>query len=211
MKQPLKSASRDHFERQRLSDEQYKKFEALLNHQPSSKKGNYKQASIAAMFALSACIMLALVIWPNNMTWLQSQNTLTYEQYINSIAQEVVMNHIKMKPLEFTGNTVASLRGQFTDLDFSLVQSHFFSQNQAKTNMQGGRYCSIQGVTAAQLRYKTTDSAHATLYQVPFDEKKFGEIPNLNLDQAPIQLTVKGLTINMWVERDVLMVSVLPI
>ncbi|MGR6872689.1 hypothetical protein ACU6U9_10365 [Pseudomonas sp. HK3] len=207
MKQPFKDASQEHFKHQRLTDKQYARFEALLQSQPEHKKNRTQDkaaVSMRLMFALSASVLLALLIWRNDVTPLINHNQMAYEQHIYNIAEEVAINHIKMKPLEFTGNTVSSLRGQFDDLDFSLVQSSHFSEQ----GMQGGRYCSIQGVTAAQLRYGYPDHTRATLYQVPYDQKKFGTMPKLHSGDVPLQLTIKGLNVSMWVESDVLMVSV---
>ncbi|MFT4799487.1 MAG: hypothetical protein ACI9B8_002041 [Sulfitobacter sp.] len=65
------------------------------------------------------------------------------------IAAEVAKNHINMKPLEVQTGKLNELKDYFTELDFSPVQSSHFSAGQ----LIGARYCSVQGVTAAQLRY----------------------------------------------------------
>jgi len=62
-----------------------------------------------------------------------------------------------------------------------------------ETTLQGGRYCSIQGVTAAQLRYSLGEDEVSTLYEVGYDPGTFGPIPDLDQGQRPEQLLVRGL------------------
>ena len=79
-----------------------------------------------------------------------------------------------------------------------------------ETTLQGGRYGSIQGVTAAQLRYSLGEDEVSTLYEVGYDPGTFGPIPDLDQGQRPEQLLVRGLKVTLWVEKGLLMVLVAP-
>lgn len=77
----------------------------------------------------------------------------------------------------------------------------------AKQNytMLGGRYCSIQGVTAAQIRYQTELGQKITLYEVAYDPKIYGDMPKIEQGEAPLSLDVKGVSVLLWVEKGLLM------
>jgi len=75
--------------------------------------------------------------------------------------------------------------------------------------LQGGRYCSIKGVTAAQLRFASeSDGKVSTLYQVPYEKALFGSVPAIESDDSPMVLASKGLNVQLWVEKGLLMVLV---
>ena len=75
-------------------------------------------------------------------------------------------------------------------------------------DLLGGRYCSIRGVTAAQLRLRTAAGATETLYQAPYDPGSFGVMPDIGKGEAPRRLQVRGLSVELWVDRGLLFVLV---
>jgi len=102
----------------------------------------------------------------------------------------------------------------FICLDFLPIQSSLLPAQLSGLNsiLLGGRYCSIKGETAAQLRYQSSANANltqsaSTLFQVPFELDMHGEIPNI-AEGKPELLQVKGLDVSLWVERGLLMVLV---
>lgn len=125
------------------------------------------------------------------------------------IATEVVANHLKLKPLDIATHSMETVQGYFTQLDFSLIHHGSRGQqlNLSDNTLLGGRYCSVTGKPAAQLRYKQNGNI-ATFYQVDYDSKRYGEIPILEKNQAPLMLLVKGLEVSMWVEKDIFMILV---
>ena len=69
----------------------------------------------------------------------------------------------------------------------------------------GGRYCSIQGVTAAQLRMKQGESEDVQIvYQAPYDKELFKDLPNLQEGHEPVRHYVNGVVVDVWVENGIL-------
>ena len=62
-------------------------------------------------------------------------------------------------------------------------------------------------MSAAQIRYVNEEGAYSTLYEVPYDEEKFGAIPALS-KAVPYIKETKGLNVLMWQEKGLLMVFV---
>jgi len=154
--------------------------------------------------ALAACALLLGVagLWQN----LAPSNP----DLVQEIAYEVVHNHLKLKPLDTAAQSIAEARDFFTQLDFSPVNSTVLERRFAlpERSLLGGRYCSIQGVTAAQLRYQQGGDGLSTLYQVAYAEEIFGPVPSIDQGQAPGEILVKGLRVSLWVEKGLLMVLV---
>ncbi|WP_420590224.1 hypothetical protein [Bacterioplanoides sp.] len=134
--------------------------------------------------------------------------TFQPNNYSEEIAYEVVKNHLKLKPLDVQTNTMADIQGYFTQLDFSPARSSLLETTLKLPEkfMLGGRYCSIKGVTAAQLRYRKNDIQ--TLYQVPYDEALHGDIADIQQQPEPQTLQLKGLEVQLWREHGLLMVLV---
>ena len=157
--------------------------------------------------AASICLLATLLLF-----WNTTSPNHSYE-----VAEEAVKNHLKLMPLDIRTQSIQATKNFFNRLDFSPVQSTLLPEQIGKPDLTllGGRYCSIKGETAAQLRYQYTASTQTTntqqspytLFQVPFDKDLHGEIPTSE-DGAPKRLQVKGLDISMWVERGLLMVLV---
>ncbi len=130
--------------------------------------------------------------------------------YAQEIALEVAQNHLKLKPLDIAAHSMAEIQGFFTQLDFSPVSSDLLEARFAlpERSILGGRYCSIKGFTAAQLRYRQSDDGLSTLYEVPYDIDAFGPMPSVDQGEQPRELILKGLKISLWVEKGLLMALV---
>ena len=195
MKQPIKDASKGYFESTDLSNSKMVELEQLIDQHTAKPSSRFKPQYLIA--SLTACAVLVLVSY--------FIHALLFNNYVNiseAIASEVARNHIKMKPLEVSTDTLMEARQFFNDLDFAITGSAMI----AKEKLQGGRYCSIQGVTAAQLRYQDLDGDLFTLYEVEYDPRIFGKQPNINQGMAPNIMMVKGLEVRLWVEKGLLMV-----
>lgn len=118
------------------------------------------------------------------------------------IANEVVRNHLKLKPLEISTNSLDDIRSHFTKLKFSPISSlNIPSSGQ----LLGGRYCSIQGYKAAQLRIKNPESNKIdTLYQAPYVKDTFGSLPDIGKNENPIVVYERGIKVSIWVEKGIL-------
>lgn len=203
----LKEAVREKLEGQRLAEKDIEDLLALQKAAVARSNKNYpKSLSIWALAISIACIIvigLSLHL-PKN--------------FADQIALEVVKNHLKLKPLDVQSASIEGLRRYFTQLDFSPVNSHWLSETQtlAQARLLGGRYCSIKGVTAAQLRYQNIPASAesvdgnslATLYQAAYEPQIHGSIPDIDKGETPVKVTVKGLEVSLWLEKDLLLVLV---
>jgi len=152
----------------------------------------------AWLVAAAACLMvIAFFGWQHN-----NQQAMRY------IALEVAENHLKLKPMDVETQSMGEIRQYFTQLDFSPARSSLLETTLKLPEkfMLGGRYCSIKGVTAAQLRYRKNDIQ--TLYQVPYDEALHGDIADIQQQPEPQTLQLKGLEVQLWREHGLLMVLV---
>lgn len=102
------------------------------------------------------------------------------------------------------------MRGYLTQLDFRPLTSD--APALANLSLQGGRYCSIQGAPAAQLRLRPDANLNAagddgddvqTLYQARYDPERLGPLPDRDRDETPVRLRARGLTVLLWVEGGV--------
>ena len=207
-KQPIKAAIQQQAEANQLKPDQLQHLMQMqmtavdsVEPQHSPTDLMVKRIWLTPLMASAATILMCFVLW---------QNIVQPQQLMMDIAHEVVENHLKLKPLDVKTQSIATLHQFFTQLDFSPVNSQLLTPAFALTEsaMLGGRYCSIKGQTAAQLRYQPTNQNISTLYQVAYDPELFGSIPNLESGGSPHELFLKGLKVSLWSEKGLLMVMV---
>lgn len=168
--------------------------DALLQMQ--QKYQEKSKPMITWIASASALVLIALVT---------IQMSFNHPDIIGLIADEVAKNHLKLKPLEVHSREISDVQNYFDKLDFLLVSSLSFKQK-SKASLLGGRYCSIQGSSAAQLRYQKLNGESVTLYQTNYSEI-FSDIPNIEKGQIPIKTYARGVEITMWLEKGLLMVT----
>ncbi len=201
---PLAEAIRREVGRHRLDDA---RVEQLLRQQQqvlaaaAATRTPTRALGLRCAVSLVALILIGLLGW-----WLLRPPGVDVSR---QIALEVVENHLKLKPLDVHTDTIAGIQSYFTQLDFSPVASAALPDQLAPgaPRLLGGRYCSIKGDTAAQLRFQN-GAQTVTLYQVGYRASSFGAVPELGDATAPKVLFVKGLQVSIWVEKDLLMVLV---
>ena len=196
MKTSLNKALRVYAESLQLNQTQLQELHGLQRqYQPADDPGRHRRWFAAAAASLLIVLVAGLVqFYPVGM-----QRDLVAE-----IAAEVVDNHLHMKPLEIEGGEIANIRSYFDRLDFEPVDSRYLADT--GLDLLGGRYCSLQGVTAAQLRFKNlgSDKLH-TLYQVGYDPAIFKALPNVDEGEQPISVFSKGVKVTIWVEKGLLL------
>ena len=165
MRQPMKQAIRDRFEDIELSKEQLDELAARFAAEepvPAKKPAWLRVPAVAA-----AMIVLAIGGLFSTQVYQSHQDQVL----LQSIAEEVAENHLKLKPLEVQGDDLPSVLGYFTNLDFQLLASPRITANSGD-RLLGGRYCTIQGIDAAQLRVAASDGTLSTWYEatLPADE-----------------------------------------
>ncbi|GIU15006.1 MULTISPECIES: hypothetical protein [unclassified Shewanella] len=171
------------------------------------ERNHNRPTRFKSMLALVASVLLLVfsLHWSPELSW-QGGVSINQQSGVSDmsikIAAEVAKNHIKMKPLEVQTAELSTLRDYFTALDFTPASS---SRIGGGKQMIGGRYCSIQGLTAAQIRF--ADKQPLTLYQVQYDKALYGELPSVDLGQQPIELVDRGVAVSIWVEKGLLMAT----
>ena len=105
------------------------------------------------------------------------------------VVKEIAMNHNKRLAVEYTSSILDDLVEKLTKLDFKLTEAG--TEIYGKYELLGGRYCSIQGNLAAQLKIQDKESKKIeTLY-----------ISGLNpeLDKIdPSDTDFDGVNIKIW-------------
>ena len=196
MKQSLKVVTRKHLNNKGLSSKQLDQLQTLQEKQRIKNTPNffswYRAASVASLLIFSV-----LSIYLANSTYFL---TLAIEQ---RIAEEVASNHLKLKPLEVKANTMQGIAGYFKQLNFSPIKPQAFQLS--KQNLLGARYCSIQGVTALQLRMiNNKTNKIQTLYETEYNRQVFKGFPDTKSGSQPSTIYVKGMKVDMWVEKGLL-------
>lgn len=193
-KDNLNKIMREHINEKSLSSNQ---IDALLSLQNKEiTKPNkffspaYRWGGSAAVFILAISSVLYLSLSPD----------VALDQRIGS---EVAKNHIELKPLEIQTASIQEVRKFLTKLNFSPIESELL-KGSTKT-LIGARYCSIQGVTAAQLRLQDSKTGQVqSLYQTIYDPKVFSGLPELRENQKPVTIYSKGFSVDIWVEKGLL-------
>lgn len=120
------------------------------------------------------------------------------------IADEVVDNHLQLKPMEVVSGQMSELRRFFDQLDFHPVQSLFDAA--LNRTLLGGRYCSIQGGMAAQLRMQSGAGELSTLYETRYYPERMGAVPDLEKGEVPLERVARGVRVLLWREQGLLFV-----
>jgi len=142
MNKPLKQSVQDHLELHTLTDIQLQKLESL------SERVNSKDVQQNSIFPLAiAGAIIAFLL-----SYLLTPLVVNQADVRERVALEVAANHIKLKPLEINTSSIKVIQDYFKELDFLPVNSRLIRDSGLE--LIGGRYCSLQGITAAQLRVK---------------------------------------------------------
>ncbi|MDZ4297764.1 MAG: hypothetical protein U0998_00790 [Moraxellaceae bacterium] len=147
---------------------------------------------------MAAALVILLSIWQPILRFQPSQ-----ADFLLRVSEEVVTNHTRVKPLDVTSSSYDAVQQNLPMLDFSLQQSALLVDKGLK--LVGGRYCTLQGVIATQLVFEDSLGNRVTLYQASYDEKRFGNVPQLTARQAPATVIKQGLKINIWQESGVIL------
>lgn len=197
---PLKDVVKEHVEDRALNREQLTRLDALLH--------NDQDAHIQRRYPLMWGALVATIFL--GLGWWLSTQTSPDASIAQRIAQEVASNHLKLKPLEVQGDSIEQTQTFFAKLDFKLVTDSEVLRERPWT-LKGGRYCSIQGEDAAQLRFASAGSSEPiSVYMSPYDPQKLGTFPNPRLGQKPLRVDAKGIEVLIWVEKNVLIATTSP-
>lgn len=174
---PLKQQLQ-HINQVQLSNSQLVELEKLMDQgsaytEPPVDRKFWASLAVAGMFLVAAVTLFMVSQFPGT----------SLDKMPQMIAEEVVTNHLNKKPLEVKGGSINKVIGYFTKLNFIPVESKLAELNSLQ--LLGGRYCSLQGITAAQLRMKQGQNLQ-TLYQTEYSAEVFGDLPYLENGEAPL-------------------------
>ncbi len=192
----LKKRVQDHVEQQSLNSEQ---LDSLLSLQATvntaDRNSIWRSSALSALAIAASLLILIITFFPHTSD--------KPEDRIQAIALEVVKNHLHQKPLEINSPQLAVVSPYFERLDFRPIESQYLQSRQF--DLMGGRYCSLQGIPAAQLRYiNNNNQTQHTLYQVPYRPEAFDIIPDISHGQAPLHTFANGVRVSLWVENGIL-------
>ncbi len=140
-----------------------------------------------ARFLLAAAAVVALFLLPLSFLDSERVGMPGAEPLASSILREVALNHNKNLGVEFPADGYAELRQQMGELDFSLRAPRRVADRGLE--MIGGRYCSIQGRLAAQIKLQYDGGRILTLYQTAIDEF-FEGLPEFMREEDGVQIRV---------------------
>jgi hypothetical protein len=201
MKKDIKRGINDLLNNFELSESQLAEFSKLEKECIGHKTKKHKLLKPQVWMSLVASFLVVGLFLGNV---LNSQ--LSEEQQIFEIAAEVSYNHLNLKPLEVAHNQLATVTGYFKRLDFNPLASSRVTNLQ--TSLIGGRYCSIKGNVAAQLRMKDKQGRISTLFESRYNSEDFKMLPNIENGKAPKVLYVDGQKVSLWIEKGLVMALV---
>jgi len=204
MSKTVKDNIHEYLDTFELSTQQLSNFDDLENRilQPVKTKSNkgFVWSLVASVLAVGILITTLLPL---------SNTGSSQQELIYAIASEVSYNHLKFKPLEVTSTQLSDVTQYFKKLDFNPLGS--VQVTALSSRLVGGRYCSIQGNIAAQLRMQDEKGAISTLFESRFNAEDFDFLPKLEDQEAPISVHVDGQRVKLWVEKGLVMALVSPI
>ncbi len=201
MQQRLKQSMTDKFEEIELDVDQFKKLEqqiAAATPQSDSPRRAFVWSVWSVWSIVSAALVLAIGLLLANPFHRHNDSN----ELLEAIALEVANNHLKLKPLEVESQNLRDVLSYFDRLDFQLLESAGIA-GKAGDRLLGGRYCSIQGIDAAQLRVLSADGELSTWYEATLPPGKLKQIPDLDSGAEPAQIAAKGLRVRIWREHGV--------
>ena len=202
MNQPLKQALREKFETIELDAGQIRSLQdrSGVDERHAPRGFASRIATVAAAVMISA--LSAWLGW----TWHDARTTA---QLMSDITAEVVENHLKQKPLDVESSSLPDVLGFFDRLDFQLLQSPRIVSG-AGAKLLGGRYCSVQGISAAQLRVRNQDGSISTWYEALLPPGQMDRIPDGLAGEPPVRRVSRGIRVSIWKESGVLFVEARP-
>lgn len=195
MKHSLKQSTKDKFDAIELSPGQLSTLQAQIDAaSPPSEKRLLRFHWPAWALAPAALVLAIGLLLANQLYRANNANDM-----LQAIAMEVASNHLKLKPLEVESQNLREVLRYFDRLDFQLAASPSITGSEGD-KLLGGRYCSIQGIDAAQLRVVSADGELSTWYEAMLPPGKLKHIPDI---AAPAEFSVKGLRVRIWRDHGV--------
>ncbi len=157
---------------------------------PAALPATKTRRSTPAYLAIAASLLLVLL---GSGIFLLQKNDGTDPSWL--VAKEIAVNHNKHLAIEFPTGDYHELNRLMGKLDFSGVISKRLAPGEYR--LLGGRYCSIQGQLALQLKLQDRAGNLYTLYQAPLNKI----LTSIRQGEQRID----GLRITLWREAGLLL------
>ena len=186
----MRKIIRDHFDHYRLSADQLHRLRDVQSRFLTpwtivAFKGSRKRAAVAATLA---CMVIGIFAWWQ--PWRQGID-------ISSLASEIAYHHNKQMVMEVESASLEEVRAYLGKLDFPLIESKRFPST--NWELVGGRYCSLKGHLAAQLRMRNkTTGETCTFYQLLVPRSIAGF-------EGTFEDFEQGVKVAIWKERGLLL------
>ena len=168
---------------------------ARFERSSGSSRGGYTgRRRVVSRIAGVAAAAAALILLPFVFSELRGPGVDDPTALADSILREIALNHSKNQKVEFSADDYPGLREQMDRLDFTLLSPRRISGRELQ--MLGGRYCSLQGRLAAQIKLEDEAGRVLTLYQTSFS----GGFEGLSEQRRELD----GIQIRIWREGDLL-------
>jgi len=185
-------AVKDYYQKKSLPAEKLQQLmdvAQLAGKKPDAEVVNWKSRWLMQRnVSIAASLLLAVLV---SFQWMNVEPT--QQQLVASIAKEIAINHRKQFASDFSEASYAGLSQVMSKLDFKLVDSERLKSKGFE--ILGGRYCSLSGHIAAQVRLRNSVGEIFTLYQTSSHETF--EALTEHVARA------KGVDIEMWSEGGV--------
>lgn len=187
MNRPLKNQVKEYFGQYELTSNQLQELEAAQENVQKGKiaRGYVRYGSIVA----ASLIIFSLIGY----FWRITPRQMNLE----SLPQEIAYHHNKKMDSEIKTHSYPELKTFLAKLDFNLIQSKRLPSDEWE--LLGGRYCSLQGRLAAQIKIKNKkDNKVYTLYQLAIPEDIDSPIKSFEAYSG-------GAKVKIWSENDLLL------
>jgi len=203
----LKAQIKNQVEGEHLDENQLARLQAMVQQRDraqaaqSGAGGPSRRSFLAGMATAAGLAGMGLGAWQV----LQS-SSVTPE----ALSAEVLRNHQERKSLDIATDRFEQMAAVLSDgLNFKLTRSRVFPGD--KLSLQGGRYCSLNGVKAVQILFRRPDESLVTLYQTRHRPDRFQAIPSSDQFAEPLGIERNNHRIRLWVESGLLMATAEPL
>lgn len=197
-KKPLRIALKNFLQEDGLTEQEVIQLQKVQETKVDKVEGyGWKRFFLPGIGVAAICLTFMLMFG----SFFKVQNHTAIQE---RIAHEVLTNHLKIKTLDIETDSIAVLRDFFSRLEFS----PFFSSQlkQGEFRLLGARYCTLQGVVALQFRLLSSKGEVVTYYQALYDQKHFGNLPDINQGDKPTVFYEQNFAMTIWKEDNVVTV-----
>lgn len=199
IKSKFKTVVKEHIKKVSLSEQQLNELQQLISTtQEKTVESTRKETSKYQWinYAMVASLGILFGVFLNQQLGIIPTET----NFIQTMAIEVARNHHQVIPMEVKSDSMKQVSEYFNELSFKPIKTSQLDFEKIK--ISGGRYCSLNGVTAAQIRLKRSGNPNIqTLYETEYRADFYRSLPNVDKGENPLQLHIEGLDMTAWIEN----------